>query len=161
MLICVTHAKWRFSELSYHKALFPMVFQDWPNIYLSEDLRLKWTFSHLVPASLSFRKLEKNLFLAFESQFNIKMCSLGTCKTSFYTAVYKRTSIMHNLVTSYGFQLGQNHWTWIWIYSLHTAEEWWIGTQCVVRVLQRIPSWPHDWVIWGTDTDMSGTCVHI
>ena len=30
---------------------------------------------------------------------------------------------MHNLVTSYDFQLGQNHWTWIWIYSLHTAEE--------------------------------------
>ena len=28
---------------------------------------------------------------------------------------------MHNLVTSYDFQLGQNHWTWI--YSLHTAEE--------------------------------------
>ena len=33
---------------------------------------------------------------------------------------------MHNLVTSYDFQLGQNHWTWI--YSLHTAEECWIST---------------------------------
>ena len=51
---------------------------------------------------------------------------------------------MHNLVTSYGFQLGQNHWTWIWIYSLHIAEKCWISTQSVVRVLQRIPSWPHD-----------------
>ena len=50
---------------------------------------------------------------------------------------------MHNLVTSYDFQLRQNHWTWIWIYSLHTAEECCIGTQSVVRVLQRIPSWPH------------------
>ena len=28
---------------------------------------------------------------------------------------------MHNLVTSYDFQIGQNHWTWIWIYSLHTV----------------------------------------
>ena len=69
----------------------------------------------------------------YESQFNIRMCSVGTCKTSLYS----------NLVTSYGFQLGQNHWTWIWIYSLHTAEECWISTQCVVRVLQRIPLWPH------------------
>ena len=34
---------------------------------------------------------------------------------------------MHNLVTSYDFQLGQNHWTWIWIFSLHTAEECWIS----------------------------------
>ena len=39
--------------------------------------------------SLSFRKLEKNLFLAFESQFNIRMRSLRTCKTSFCTAIYK------------------------------------------------------------------------
>ena len=34
---------------------------------------------------------------------------------------------MYNLVTSYDFQTGQNHWTWI--YYLHTAEECWISTQ--------------------------------
>ena len=80
-------------------------------IVIYVKIKIKVDLSHVVPASLSFRKLEKNLFLAFESQFNIRMCSLGTRKSSFYTAIYKRTSIMHNLVTSYGFQLGQNHWT--------------------------------------------------
>ena len=112
-------------------------------IFMHVKVKIKVDLFDVVPASLSFLKLEKNLFLAFESQFNIRMCGLGTCKTSFYTAIYKRTSIMHNLVTSYGFQLGQNHWTWIWIYSLHIAEKCWISTQSVVRVLQRIPSWPH------------------
>ena len=46
-------------------------------------VKVKVDLFDVVPASLSFLKLEKNLFLAFESQFNIRMCGLGTCKTSF------------------------------------------------------------------------------
>ena len=68
---------------------------------------------------------------------------------------------MHNLVTSYDFQLEQNYWTWIWIYSLHTAEERLISTQSVVLGFYREFIRGHmAEFIRGTDTGMSGTCVH-
>ena len=58
-------------------------------IFMYVKIKIKVDLFPCGPASLSFRKLKKNFFLAFESQFNIRMYSLRTCKTSFYTENYK------------------------------------------------------------------------
>ena len=52
-----------------------MVFQDCTTIYVCVD-KVDLSFSHLVPASYHSGQLDKNLFVAFEIQFNKMMCSL-------------------------------------------------------------------------------------